>query len=304
MTKTLSDLLPELRRPFTPAAIKFKPQATSGEGDQMKGLVSYFVDSRLVVERLNAVVGPVGWTDAYTLLCEGALAPGVGIPVECALTVLGYTKTDVGQIAPGVPDDKAWKSAYSDAFKRAAVKFSIGAYLYGGAGVWAAVKVGRNGKVQGFSPEGAAQARRAYTAWIASGPIKNVYGEPLDHGDVLVEDPVGDPTAGSVASPGSPVPQAGGEAEPASPTGNNYTPPPQVQESLDRKNASSTPPGDGGIPEQVVVPSGKYAGKTVGELVDLDFGYLRWLSGAEAKTPEWRRAKGAALTVVQGKAAA
>jgi hypothetical protein len=121
---------------------------------------------------------------------------------------------------------------------------------------------------------------------------------------VARQDPVGDPTAGSVASPGSPVPQAGGEAEPASPTGNNYTPPPQVQESLDRKNASSTPPGDGGIPEQVVVPSGKYAGKTVGELVDLDFGYLRWLSGAEAKTPEWRRAKGAALTVVQGKAAA
>jgi hypothetical protein len=127
-------------------------------------------------------------------------------------------------------------------------------------------------------------------------------GHPED--TVARQDPVGVPTAGSDASQGSPVRQADPTTvEHASPTG-TFNPPADVQEGLDRKAASSTPPGDNGVPEQVVVPSGKYAGKTVGELVDLDFGYLRWLSGAEAKTPEWRRAKGAAITVVQGKAAA
>jgi hypothetical protein len=299
-TKTLDELLPELRRPFTPAAIKFKPQATSGEGEQMKGLVSYFVDSRLVVERLNAVVGPVGWTDSYKLLCEGALAPGVGIPVECELTVLGYTKTDVGQIAPGVPDDKAWKSAYSDAFKRAAVKFSVGAYLYGGAGVWAPVKVGRNGKAQGFTAEGAAQARRSYEAWIASKAVKEVYGEPLDHGDVLAEDPVGVPTAGSDASQGSPVRQAGPTtAEPASPTG-TFSPPDAVQERINAANASSTPPGDNGIPEEVTLLFGKYKGKKLGELVDADVNYLTWLATKfEPKTVDARRVKGAAMTILE-----
>jgi hypothetical protein len=75
-----------------------------------------------------------------------------------------------------------------------------------------------------------------------------------------------------------------------------------VQESLDQKAARSVPT-DGGVPENVVIPSGKYGGKTVGELVDTDFNYLKWLSGAEAKTPEWRRAKGAAITVVGAKAA-
>jgi uncharacterized protein (DUF3820 family) len=285
MTKTLDALLPELRRPFTPAAIKFKPQATSGEGDEMKGLVSYFVDSRLVVERLNAVVGPVGWTDAYKLLCEGALAPGVGIPVECALTVLGYTKTDVGQIAPGAPDDKAWKSAYSDAFKRAAVKFSVGAYLYGGAGVWAPVKVGRNGKAQGFTPEGARQARQAYTAWIASGPIKEVYGEPLDHGDVLVENPVAEPKAVEKKPPlAAPVSQAEHD-EPASATGNNYPPPPEVQQALNARANSSVPAPEGydGSPESMVVMIGtKHKGK---RLDAVPRSYLEWLA-SESFTPQ------------------
>lgn len=217
---TLIDALPELRRPFTAAAIKMKPQATTGEGEQMKGLVTYYIDSRLVVERLNTVVGPEEWADAYKLLCEGALAPGVGIPVECALTIFAVTKVDVGQIAPGTPDDKAWKSAYSDAFKRASVKFSIGAYLYGGAGVWAPVKVGRNGKAQGFTPEGAKQARTAYTAWIASKAMKELYGEPLDHGDVLVEEsgdePQAAPRGGATSEPAPAAVSPAAPSEPAS----------------------------------------------------------------------------------------
>jgi hypothetical protein len=189
---TLKDALPELRRPFTPAAIKMKPQATTGEGAAMKGLVTYYLDARLVVERLNEVVGPEAWSDSYRMLCEGVHAPAVGIPVECSLTVLGSTKTDVGQIAPGNPDDKAWKSAYSDAFKRAAVKFSIGAYLYGGAGGWAPVKVGANGKAQGFTPDGLRQGRATYAKWISEPRMKELFGEPLDHGDA-------EPDAGEVA---------------------------------------------------------------------------------------------------------
>lgn len=46
--------------------------------------------------------------------------------IECALTVLGVTKHDVGTIS--LADQM--KGAHSDALKRAAVKFGIGAYLY------------------------------------------------------------------------------------------------------------------------------------------------------------------------------
>lgn len=176
----LTAAVPELKRPFTVAAVRMKPQTVTQ--DKTKGLVTYYIDARMVVERLNAVVGAGAWEDAYRPLNVGQEALAVGIPVECSLSVLGVTKTDVGQISPGEKDDKMWKSAYSDAFKRAAVKFGIGAYLYGGAQVWAAVKVGNNGKVQGFSPEGIAHAKREYVKWMTA--LAPLWGVPLDHGDV------------------------------------------------------------------------------------------------------------------------
>jgi Rad52/22 family double-strand break repair protein len=179
---TLADALPELRRPFTPNAIKFKPQATSERDGKMYGLVSYYLDARLAAARLTHTVAD--WSDEYDVLIRHPEAVRVGLPVECRLTVLGVTRRDIGQIVPGEMDEKAWKSAYSDAFKRAAVKFEIGAYLYGGPQVWAECKVGRNGKAQGFAAEGVTKARQAYAAWIASKPMKELFGDPLDHGDV------------------------------------------------------------------------------------------------------------------------
>lgn len=167
MTLT-TDQVSALRAPFAPDAIKVKPQTVS-KGENPKGLVTFYIDSRLVVDRLDEAVGAENWTDEYRLLCEGLHAPTVGIPVECALTVNGVRKVDVGQIAPGEKDDKMWKSAYSDAFKRAAVKFGVGAYLYDSPNVWCPVKVGQNGKAQGFTDEGKAQAFAAYRKWIGAG---------------------------------------------------------------------------------------------------------------------------------------
>ena len=174
-----TDFLAELRRPFTAAAVKIKPQVVTK--DQTKGLVTFYIDSRLLVERLNAVVGWDKWSDEYRLLVEGQQTVAVGLPVECSLTVDGVTKTDVGQLPPGEMDDKAWKSAYSDAFKRAGVKFGVGAFLYNLPNIWAETKIGDKGKAVGFSDAGARMAKQAYAKWLAS--PANIYGQPLDHGD-------------------------------------------------------------------------------------------------------------------------
>jgi hypothetical protein len=114
------------------------------------------------------------------------------------------------------------------------------------------------------------------------------------------QDPVGDSTAGSKASQGSPVRQADPTtAEPASPTG-NFNPPDEVQERINAANASSTPPGDNGIPEEVTLLFGKYKGKKLGELVDADVNYLTWLATKfEPKTADARRVKGAAMTILE-----
>ena len=108
-----------LREPFKASAIKTKvqtnPSKTKEEGGKTVGwgVVIFYVDSRDVAERLDlATLGQ--WSDEYSLF---------GKALECSLTVAGMTRRDVGE------GDKA-KDLYSDAFKRAAVKFGVGAFLY------------------------------------------------------------------------------------------------------------------------------------------------------------------------------
>lgn len=183
--KQLDDAaLAELARPFTLEAVKMKP--LTKPGSDKKSVSSFYVDARLVAERLNYVVGPEGWEDDYLpLLKTGAEMAAHLFPVECTLTVLGIKKTDVGCYQRNTPDDKAWKSAYSDSFKRVAVKFRVGAYLYAIPRLRAEVTVGQDGKAKGFSDAGNAWLEKAYLRWLDNGEV-NRFGEPLDHGDSVL----------------------------------------------------------------------------------------------------------------------
>jgi hypothetical protein len=188
---TLREALPELRRPFTPAAIRFKVQATSPKG----ALVVAYIDARLVIERLNYVCAG-DWYDEYDPLSGGLL---------CKLTVCGVTRQDVG-----VADSKAEggiKALYSDALKRAGVKFGIGACMYALPRMWASldgcrtqVKNGET-KIVGLKPETETRLRQQYTAWLA-GEGGERFGEPLDHGDA--PDAIGDHDAAD--APAEPEP--------------------------------------------------------------------------------------------------
>lgn len=113
----MNDLLTELRRPFPAEAVGFKVQANP-KSDTGNALIVAFVDARAVTERLNEVVG-LDWEDAYR-------HEGGGI--VCSLTVKGVTREDVGY-GEGT-DEMGVKGAYSDALKRAAVRFGIGSSLY------------------------------------------------------------------------------------------------------------------------------------------------------------------------------
>ena len=104
-----------LEAPF--AEIQWKIQAASKDGS--KGMVVGYIDARDVAERLDST--GVTWSDSYTVLQMASTWV-----VECRLTIDGITRTDVGT---GDGEESA-KSAYSDAFKRAAVKFGVGRYLY------------------------------------------------------------------------------------------------------------------------------------------------------------------------------
>ncbi|RME59134.1 MAG: hypothetical protein D6790_11035, partial [Caldilineae bacterium] len=110
-----------LLAPFPVEMVGWKAQATTKDGSRAMAVA--YIDSRAVQDRLDAVVGPENWSDSYRVLGEQHSAGVLEIVVECRLTVLGVTKSDVGA-------GEDHKSAYSDAFKRAAVKMGVGRYLY------------------------------------------------------------------------------------------------------------------------------------------------------------------------------
>src|SRR5437763_13682771 len=108
--------------PFEPRDVKYKPQMVKNN----RCLAMAYIDARLIQDRLDNVLGPENWEDAYDLLPDGS--------VMCRLRLkLGdqwITKIDVGSPSEQPDSGDRLKAAFSDALKRAAVKFGIGRYLY------------------------------------------------------------------------------------------------------------------------------------------------------------------------------
>jgi hypothetical protein len=111
------ELFAALAAPFEPEEIKVRSQA---------GRSLPYITARTIMNRLDDVLGPSNWWDDYQPLEHSVI---------CRLTVrlpdgTTLTKCDAGGYAgmadPGDDD----KSGFADAFKRAAVKFGVGRYLY------------------------------------------------------------------------------------------------------------------------------------------------------------------------------
>jgi hypothetical protein len=111
-----------LAGPFELRDVKFKPQAVKNN----RALAIAYVDVRLVEDRLDGALGAENWQDDYEILTDGSVA--------CRLRLnLGgqwVTKMDVGSPSEQPDGGDRLKAAFSDALKRAAVKFGIGRYLY------------------------------------------------------------------------------------------------------------------------------------------------------------------------------
>jgi Rad52/22 family double-strand break repair protein len=111
-----------LSAPFEATEVKFKPAVVSGN----RALALAYVDARAIQDRLDDVLGVMGWQDSYRVLPDGS--------VMCRLRLkIGeqwITKVDVGGQSEQPDGGDRTKAAFSDALKRAAVKFGIGRYLY------------------------------------------------------------------------------------------------------------------------------------------------------------------------------
>jgi hypothetical protein len=117
-----------LAAPFAASEVRFKPQSVSGN----RALAIAYVDARVVLDRLDAVLGPDGWQDEYEVLAGGAVV----CKLRCKIGGQWVCKCDVGSPSEQPDEGDRMKAAFSDALKRAAVKFGIGRYLYRLGGQW------------------------------------------------------------------------------------------------------------------------------------------------------------------------
>jgi hypothetical protein len=111
-----------LAEPFAREEVKFKPAVVSGN----RALALAYVDARVIQDRLDEVLGPLNWQDDYECLSDGSVV----CRLRLRLVNEWVTKVDVGGPSEQPDGGDRLKAAFSDALKRAAVKFGIGRYLY------------------------------------------------------------------------------------------------------------------------------------------------------------------------------
>lgn len=121
MEAKTKELFDALKEPFDPRVISWRVGATSG--DKKSGIALAYIDARDVMKRLDDVCG-LEWQDRYPF--AGCCEIGLKINGEWLWRSNGADETNVEGV----------KGQYSDAFKRAAVLWGIGRYLYYLPNVW------------------------------------------------------------------------------------------------------------------------------------------------------------------------
>lgn len=121
-----------LAAPFPASAIGWKAQTTTK--DKARALAVPYIDARDVMDRLDQVLGPASWRDEYQVLPCGAVLCRLHLRLDGEW----IAKEDAGGQSDQDDVGDKMKAAFSDALKRAAVKWGIGRYLYSIPKAWVA----------------------------------------------------------------------------------------------------------------------------------------------------------------------
>lgn len=122
-------LFEQLAAPFRPDQVSWRPGSVTR--DKTKAMALAFIDARDVMARLDEVCGPENWERRH---------PHVDKTTTCEIAIWiegrGWVVKSDGAGDTAV---EAEKGSLSDAFKRAAVNWGIGRYLYDLPSPWVAI---------------------------------------------------------------------------------------------------------------------------------------------------------------------
>jgi len=127
----------QLREPFDPREVDFRAQGRASEQTGKAQVVAY-IDARAVQDRLDAVVGAGNWSFDWTPL---VVEKGEVMVAKGTLAIHGVAKADAGSAS----NFEQSLGAVSHCFKRAAVHWGVGRYLYSLPMNW--VPVEKNGRI-------------------------------------------------------------------------------------------------------------------------------------------------------------
>jgi hypothetical protein len=156
------DLLRRLAEPFAVGAVSWRAGPLNQDKTKAKALA--YIDSRDVQTRLDAVMG-ADWQDAYEAMPDGTYSCRIGIKVDGEWRWRsdgGVQEADKKAMDNPAAREMTEKGSYSDAFKRAAVKWGIGRYLYELDAPWVPVEQRGNSTVL---PE---SSRDILRRWLAN----------------------------------------------------------------------------------------------------------------------------------------
>lgn len=173
----MDNRLTALRTPFRPDQISWRIGSTTQ--DKAKGMALAYIDARDVQDRLDEAVGVENWQCRYPhatgkTVCE----IGVRIGGEWIWKADGAGDSDV----------EAEKGALSDAFKRAAVRWGIGRYLYDLESPW--VEIEKRGNSYIIKQDQYARLRQV--AGKAGGQVHSRDPEPPNAGERALPPPTKD----------------------------------------------------------------------------------------------------------------
>lgn len=124
-TQHLKAMLDDLRKPFHPSRVEWKPGAVKGE----RALAMPYADIRAYMDRLDEVCA-FEWAVSYQ--------PWGPDRIICNVTVAGVTRSSTGESSTESERNEIGGTvAEAQAFKRACAMFGLGRYLYNLPTTWA-----------------------------------------------------------------------------------------------------------------------------------------------------------------------
>jgi hypothetical protein len=134
MPDNAQEIFDALCAPFPTETIEWRIGSVTK--DKSKGMALAYINARAVMDRLDAICGPGNWQDRYPhantkTICE------IGIKIH---SDDGKSEWVWKSDGAGDTDFEAEKGAMSDAFKRAAVRWGIGRYLYELSAPWVSLE--------------------------------------------------------------------------------------------------------------------------------------------------------------------